>query len=65
MNILKTSYKIMNVLKHVKQSQIYLTCHKIINILKAFSTVFFTHLIAQVFRSLKTQRLRVRIPPEA
>jgi len=23
MNILKTSYKIMNVLKHVKQSQIY------------------------------------------
>ena len=35
------------------------------NELKTCTAVFFGHLIAQVFRSLKTQRLRVRIPPEA
>ena len=33
--------------------------------LKAFSAVFFAHPTAQVFRSLKTQGLQVRIPPEA
>jgi len=36
-------------------------------ILKTFSAVFFAHPIAhaQVFRSLKTQGVRVRITPEA
>jgi len=33
--------------------------------LKAFSAVFFAHSIAQVFCSVKTQGLRIRIPPKA
>jgi len=33
--------------------------------LKAISAVLFVHPIAQVFRSLKPQGLRVLIPPEA
>jgi len=33
--------------------------------LKAFMAVFFAHPIAQVFRTLKTQGKRVRIPQEA
>jgi len=33
--------------------------------LKTFSAVIFAHPIAQVFRSFKTQGVRVRIPPEA
>ena len=35
---------------------------EICSCLKAFLAVFFAHAIAQVFRSLKTQGLRVQIP---
>ena len=46
---------------------LFLTSYTLIpfKLLKTFSPVFFAHPIAQVFRSLKPQGLRVRIPLEA
>ena len=46
--------------KEIKDNTIILLSHFVISyFLKMFSAVFFEHPIAQVFRSLKTQGLRV------
>ena len=64
--ICRPSVLFINVIAEQQHKGTLSTCiNRLRYTLEVFTAVFFAHPIAQVFRSLKTQGLRIRIPPEA